>query len=68
MLTEYIAILELGDKPPEAKVMECEGEFYIKEGRDAALAYALSMYDFVPARLVEGAPADEKYVRMTNSL
>lgn len=68
MLTEYIAILELGDKPPEAKVMEREGEFYIKEGRDAALAYALSMYDFVPARLVEGAPADEKYVRMTNSL
>nr|MBQ8890390.1 cytidylate kinase family protein [Clostridia bacterium] len=66
-LDEYLALLEVGDKLPEAKVMESEGEFYIREGRDAALAYALCMYDFVPARLVSGEP-DGKYVKMTNSL
>ena len=62
------AALERGEAIEEVTVRECNGEFYIESGVESALAYGFTMSDFVPCRLVCGAPTGKKYVKMRNSL
>lgn len=62
------AAIELGADVPEVLVFEEDGEFYIAEGAEVALAYAFNMSAFVPARLVRGSAEGKKYVRMKNSI
>jgi len=67
-LAKRCASLELGDKIPEVKVFERDGEFYLAEGHESALAYAMNMNTFIPARLIPYEKNDIKYIRMANSL
>lgn len=67
-LAEASAALETGGTLPEVQVLEKDGEFFIAEGRESALAYAFDMRTFVPARLISGSPEGKKYVKMKNSL
>ena len=64
------AMLDLGEAIPEVTVFEEGGEFFVADGVESVLAYALNMEDFVPARLIKKPESlgDVKYVRMKNSL
>lgn len=68
---ELIAIrtarIDAGEPIPEVKVHECDGEFYLVDGLESALAYSFNMSTFIPAALVSGKP-EGKYVKMKNSL
>ena len=61
-------LLDLGENIPEVTVFEEDGEFYVEDGLESALAYAFNMETFVPARLVKSNRGDRKYVKMKNSL
>ena len=61
-------MLDEGLDIPEITVFECDGEFYVEDGLESALAYAFNMETFIPARLVKGECGDRKYVKMKNSL
>ena len=67
LMSRYSADLELGVMTGEVTVLEKNGEFYVEDGLEAALAYAHSMSTYVPCRLVKAEPHGE-YVRMMNSL
>lgn len=67
LLSEYSAKLEEGDNIPEVSVCERDGEFYLVDGLESALAYSFNFADFIPAKLVSSEPSGE-YVRMRNSL
>ena len=56
------------DLIPEIKVFEEEGEFYLAEGLESALAYSLSDSLFIPVTLISGEKEGRTYVRMKNSL
>lgn len=59
--------LECGEDIGAVSVIEKNGEFYLSDGLEAALAYAFSSATFIPASLVSGEPEGE-YVRIKNSL
>ena len=61
-------LLDLGEDIPEVTVFEEDGEFFVEDGLESALAYAFNMETFVPARLVKSSRGDRKYVKMKNSL
>jgi hypothetical protein len=67
-LAEYSARLEASEKIPEVKVFEIDGEFYLDDGYESALAYSLAMNTYVPAKLVHGTKDGKAYVKMKNSL
>ena len=67
LLAEYSSLVEEGLPLPEIKVTERDGEFYVVDGLESALAYSLNFTTFVPAKLVDVEPCGE-YVRMKNSL
>lgn len=67
-LSDYSQALERSEDIPEVTVYEKDGEFYIEDGLESALAYAFNLYTFVPAKLVKGDSAGKKYVKMKNSL
>ena len=67
-MAEYSSALERGEDIPPINVFECDGEFYIKDGQESALAYAFNLYTYLPAVLVNGEIGDSKYVKMKNSL
>lgn len=52
---------------PEVLVVTLDGEFYIKDGLESALAYAMNMSAFIPATVIRGDISGE-YVKMKNSL
>ena len=62
------SMLDAGLEIPEVTVFECDGEFYVEDGLESALAYAFNMSTFVPARLVKSECGERKYVKMKNSL
>ena len=62
------SMLESGADIPEVKVCERDGEFYLVDGLESALAYSFNMSTFIPAKLTSAAPTAEKYVKMKNSL
>ena len=62
--------LDLDEEIPEVTVFEEDGEFFVVDGVESVLAYAINMERFVPARLIK-KPCDlpvVKYVRMKDSL
>ena len=65
----YSGMINSGSEP-EVVVVESAGEFYVKSGTAATLAYALDMRTFVKARLdkYDGEAERATYVRMKNSL
>lgn len=67
-MAEYSSALERGEEIPPVKVLENDGEFYIKDGQESALAYAFNLYTYLPAELVQGEIGEKKYVKMKNSL
>ena len=68
LVAEYAEKLELDEPIPEVTVFEEDGSFYVQDGTEAALAYALNFVSLVPVRLVEGKSEGKKYVRMKDSL
>lgn len=67
---ELAGMLARGESIPEVRVFEQDGDFFVTDGVESVLAYALNMDSHVPCRLI-GAPRDRsdiKYVRMSNSL
>jgi cytidylate kinase len=67
-LSEYSAALDRAENIPPVTVYERDGEFYIEDGIESALAYAFNLYTFVPVTLVKGKSDGKKYVKMKNSL
>jgi len=67
-LSEYTDLLDRGETIPTVKVCERDGDFYLREGLEEALAYTLGMYTFIPAELVEYGGDDREFVRIKNSL
>ena len=67
-LNRFSEMLEANAELPEIKVIEEDGEFYLTEGHEAALAYALSGAVYVPVTLTSGACDKQNYVKMKNSL
>ena len=68
LVTLYTGKLELGEEIPTPKVFELDGEFFVGEGAEAALALAFSDKPFIKVDLVSGSPEGKKYVKMKNSL
>ena len=64
------AMLDAGEEIPVVTVFEEDGEFFVAEGVESVLAYALNMNTFIPTRLIKKPDgiSDIKYVRMSNSL
>lgn len=67
-LMELSERLEAGEDIPIVEVFYDDGDFCVAAGLESALAYALSMSTFVPARLVAGSRGGREYVKMKNSL
>ena len=67
-LAEYAEALERGEDIPPVEVFEINGEFYVDNGQESALAYAFNLYTYLPAVLVNREIGDRKYVKMKNSL
>ena len=68
LLAELSAKLELSETIPEVTVFEQNGEFYVEEGRESALAYAFNLSTFVPTVLTKGEVGERTFVKMKNSL
>ncbi len=66
-LSLYSELLERGESIPEVTAIERDGDFYLADGLESALAYSFNMHSFIPTRLVKGEPQGE-YVTMKNSL
>ena len=62
------SMLDRGEKIPEVLLFESNGEFYLEEGLESALAYAFNMTTYIPAKLVSGSADGKKYTKMKNSL
>lgn len=67
MLSPFTSRVEHGDEIAEITVCERDGEFYLVNGFEAAMAYVFNFSTFIPATLVDAEPSGE-YVRMRNSL
>ena len=68
LLAELSGKVDIGEDIPEIKVFEQDGEFYLEEGTESALAYAFNLFTYLPTTLVKGTVGDRKYVKMKNSL
>ncbi len=66
-LSPKLAALESGEELTDITVCEKDGEFYLVDGFESAMAYVFRFSDFIPATLVKAEPSGE-YVRMRNSL
>ena len=66
-LAPIAARLEQGEDSLGVTVCENDGEFYLVDGFEAAMAHVFNFSTFIPAGLVPGTPEGE-YVRMRNSL
>ena len=66
-LSALASRLECGEELSGITVCERDGEFYLVNGFEAAMAYVFSFSTFIPATLVKAEPKGE-YVRMRNSL
>ena len=60
--------LDAGEKIPEVKVFERDGDFYLSEGVESALAYSFNFNVFIPAKLISETRSGVEYVKMKNSL
>ena len=67
MLSPFNSKVEQGEEIHEISVCERDGEFYLVDGFEAAMAYVFNFATCIPATLVDAEPSGE-YVRMRNSL
>ena len=67
-LMEYSDAVTCGLEIPAVEVFEEDGDFCVCSEVEAALAHALAMKTFIPARLVPGSKDGREFVRMKNSL
>ena len=67
VLSPFTSGLEQGRELCGITVCEKDGEFYLLDGFEAAMAYVFAFSDFIPATLVNAEPSGD-YVRMRNSL
>ena len=68
LMREYTLALELGNSVPTPVITEEDGEFYLTDGLEAAMAYAFSMSVHIPAILTAGGKPEGEFVKMKNSL
>lgn len=68
LLQKNLDALENGEAPEKITVCEEDCEFYLLSSLESALAYSLSMYNFIPCMLVSESVDKSKYVKMKNSL
>ena len=68
LVSEYSTRLDAGESIPEVYAVEVDGEFYLSDGLESALAYSFNMNTFIPVSLVRESVDTEKYTRMKNSL
>lgn len=68
LIEEYSLSIELGRELPRVSVFELDGDFYIDENVEVALALSFNSEAFIPCLLKKGDMNGKKYVRMTNSL
>jgi len=62
------ALLDEGQAVGEACAVECDGEIYLTDFAEIALAYAFSDLPLVPTRLSVGTKPTGDFVRMTDTL
>lgn len=67
LLSPFTRGIESGEDISDITVCERDGEFYLVDGFEAAMAHVFNFSPFIPARLVVADPTGE-YVRMRNSL
>ena len=67
LLSELSARIELGEETELAKIAEKDGEFYVVDGAESAMAHAFSFAPFISAKLVKSEIRGE-WVKMKNSL
>lgn len=67
LLSPISARLDAGEELTDITVCEKDGEFYLVDGFESAMAYVFRFSTFIPATLVNAEP-DGEYVRMRNSL
>lgn len=68
LVSKLSAQIEEGAAVPEILVTEKDGEFYLVDGLESALAYAFNMNTFIPVTLVRRDNDFSEYVKMKNSL
>lgn len=68
LIMKYSDMIENDEPLPEISVFESDGEFYVNENAEVALAYAISTETFIPAILCKGCKGNNKYVKMKESL
>ena len=68
LVEEYALSIELGKELPKVSIFEVDGDFYVEENVEVALALSFNSESFIPCCLKKGNLADKKYVKMTNSL
>ena len=67
-LSDLTTELELGRKIPEVRIFERDGEFFVLDGNDSAVAHMSVTECYIPATLVAETNSDRVYVKMKNSL
>lgn len=67
MLSPFTSSVDRGEEVGGVTVCERDGEFYLVDGFEQAMAQVFNFATFIPATLVEAEPTGE-YVRMRNSL
>ncbi len=68
LINKYSQMLEGGEDMPTLYVAERDGEFYVDENVELALAYSFNDVCLIPASLKCGAPKNTSYTKMKNSL
>ena len=67
-VTGIATLLEMGIEIPPVYAVEKDGEFYVKDGVESALAYGFNYNTFVPVTLVRGVIDEKNYIQMRDNL
>ncbi len=60
-------LLDRGEDGGDAYAVECDGDFYLTDNAEVALAYAISDIALVPTKLTVGKKPGGEFVRMTDT-
>ena len=61
------ALLDRGEDGGDAYAVECDGDFYLTDNAEIALAYAMSDIALVPTKLTVGKKPHGQFVKMTDT-